>query len=206
MKNWGVIALVICLGGCAYAVKPVSMPAVNIYSSYDDKIPGTWFIVPDKDIQDIDREISPSSYLCSAHTYPVQIGSALAISVTRTMRAIFENTIIRNSLPTRAELVDSGARGAVRIKLETFEPRVRCQAGFWSGTCTASADIEFGVIVSGQNGRLFASSAGDSVTVDGDAGGACEGAADVLAESISRSAKEALERMAERLSNTPKLR
>jgi len=206
-KLLGVAALsTVLLGGCSYAVKPVSMPAVNIYSSYDEKIPGTWFIVLDEDMRNIDREISASSHVCSAHKYPINVGDAIATSVNRTMRSVFENTLERKSMPTNQELTEAGAKGTVLVKLDTFEPRVRCSMGFWSGSCTGSADIEFGVIVRGKDGKLFATSVGDSATVDGDSGGACEGVANILSESISKSVKEALERMGERLSNSPKLR
>ena len=201
-----VIALVLFLGGCSYAVKPVSMPAMNIYSSYDEKIPGTWVVVIDQDMENISREIRTSSYVCSAHKYPINVGDAIATSVKRTMRSVFENTIDRTSMPTNEELIALRANGTVLVKLDTFEPRLRCSQGFWSVLCTGSADIEFGVIVRGRNGKLFATSVGDSAIIDGDGGGACQGGANVLSEAISKSVKEALERMGERLSNSPKLR
>jgi hypothetical protein len=200
------IVFSLLLGGCSYAVKPVSMPAVNIYSSYEDKIPGTWIIVIDEGMENISREISTSSYACSAHKYPINAGGAIATSVKRTMRSIFENTIEQNTMPTKVELERQNASGVVLVKLDSFEPRVRCSAGFWSMSCTGSADVEFGIIVRGQSGKLLATSVGDSATVDGDGGGACEGAANVLSEAISKSVKEALERMGERLSNSPRIR
>jgi hypothetical protein len=194
------------LSGCAYSVKPISMPAVNIYSSYDDKIPGTWIIIIDDSAKNVLREIRASSHVCSAHTYPIYFGDAITTSINRTMHSVFENTIERTNMPTFEELQQIGAKGIVLVKMDTFEPRLRCSMGFWSGTCTASSDIGFGIIVRRQHEKLFAASVGGSKTIDGDSGNACEGAVSILSESISKSVREALERMAERLSNSPKLR
>ncbi len=202
----GLFLYVLIFSGCAYNVKPISMPALQIYSSYDEKIPGTWVVIIDDSAKNVVREISASSYVCSAHKYPINIGDTIAISIKRTMDSIFENVIERSNMPTSDELQQIDAQGTVLVKMDTFEPRLRCSMGFWSGSCTASTDIEFGVIVRGQQGRLFATSVSDSATTDGDSGVACEGAANVLGESISKSVREALERMGERLSNSPKLR
>ena len=202
----GLFFYVVILSGCAYNVKPVSMPALNIYSSYDEKIPGTWVVVIDDSAKNVVREISASSHVCSAHKYPINVGDTIATSIKRTMDSIFENVIERVNMPSSDELQQIDAEGTVLVKMDTFEPKLRCSMGFWSGSCTASTDIEFGVIVRGQQGKLFATSVGDSATTDGDSGGACAGAANVLAESISKSVREALERMGERLSNSPKLR
>ncbi len=202
----GLLLYVLILSGCAYNVKPISMPALQIYSSYDEKIPGTWVVVIDDSAKNVVRDISAASYVCSAHKYPINTGNTIATSIKRTMDSIFENVIERTNMPTSAELQRIDAKGTVLVKMDTFEPRLHCSMGFWSGSCTASTDIEFGVIVRGQQGKLFATSVGDSATTDGNSGGVCEGAANVLSESISKSVREALERMGERLSNSPKLR
>ena len=210
-KFLGVLGvLVLFLGGCSYAVKPVSMPAVNTYSSYDEKIPGTWVVVIDEDMKNISREIRTTSYVCSAHKFSINIGDAIATSVKRTMRIIFENTVDRTNIPTKEELKALGANGSILIKLDTFEPRVRCSRFLvcvvYGISWYRSADIEFGVIVRGENRKLLTTSVDGSAVVGGDGGVACEGAANVLAEAISKSVKKALERIGERLSNSPRLR
>jgi len=197
---------VVMFSGCAYNIKPVAMPALNIYSSYDERIPGTWVVVIDDSAKNVVREIRASTWACSGPKYPINVGDSIATSIKRTMDSIFENVIERAYTPSYDELQQIDAKGTVLVKMDRFEPRLRCSVVFWSGSCTASTDIEFGVIVRGQQGKLFATSVGDSATTDGDSGSFCGGAASVLSESISKSVREALERMGERLSNCPKLR
>ncbi len=196
----------VVLSSCSYAVRPVSAPAVNIYSSYDEKIPGTFVVVIDDSVTHISREIKPSGRICSAYKYPISVGDSMALSVMGTLRSVFENIIEQSTLPTSEDLIKMDARGSILIKMERFDSKVRCSQGFMSASCTATSDIEFGVRVRGVNRKLFATSVGDSATVDGDAGGACEDIANLLSESISKSVKEALERLGERLSNSSRLR
>jgi hypothetical protein len=94
----------------------------------------------------------------------------------------------------------------VFVRLDTFSPRLSCSPGFWQGYCTASADISLGVTVTGPEGKLFASSVGSSRSADGDAGQACDGGAQVLSRAIELTMRDTMERMAERLSASTKLR
>jgi hypothetical protein len=197
------ILIMLLMGGCTYVVKSEPVKVRNIYSSFDDKIPGTWIIVTDKDMESISRVIGTSGNVCSAHKYPVIVNDAIALSVKQTMKAVFENTLEKTNMATNEELSDLNARGNVFIRLVTFEPRVRC---FLSGSCSGEADIEFEVTVKDQNEKLFATVVGDSATFDGDCSVGCGCVADVLSEAISKSLEEALERMAEKLLNSHVIR
>ena len=73
-------------------------------------------------------------------------------------------------------------------------------------TCTAHADVAFGITVRGMAGILFSTAGGGTKSADGDAGGACEAVAGLVANAIELATRDALERMAERISNSPKLR
>lgn len=194
------------LTSCAYQVQPTSAPAMNVYSSYAEEIPGTWFLVMDESLGNVSREIKPASYVCSANRYPISVGDAIKTSVSTTLDSVFENVVERSSMPTREELIDGKSHGTVLVKLDTFDSAVRCQEGFWTGSCTANTDIKFGVIVNGVDGRLFGTSVGGTAIADGDSGAACEGAASVISDSISKSLRDSLERMGERLSNSVQLR
>ena len=69
------------------------------------------------------------------------------------------------------------------------------------------ADIGFEFSVRDRENKLILSSAvSASRSSDGEAGGACEGGATSLSEAISKAFREALERYAERVSNSTKLR
>lgn len=194
------------LSGCAYNVQPSSTQAVNIYTTYDQKIKGKWILVMDPSLKDVNKQVKPSSYVCGAHTYPVATGDSLATSVKRTMLAVFEDVVEQNSLPPADALAAAGAKGTILVRLEDFTPKLTCSMGFWSGTCTAQADIGFGVTVRIGSESVLSTQVMGSKSADGDAGGACSGGSAVLAEGITKSTRDALERLAERVSNSQRLR
>lgn len=194
------------VSGCAYNVQPVSTKAINIYSSYDSKVPGQYAVVLDDSIRHVNREIKPVSHVCSAHTYPIALGESIAISVKHTLDSVFEQTVEQSTMPSSETMKRLGLRGVVLVKMDDFSPRLSCSMGFWSGTCSGSTDMSFGINIRGTTGTLLSTSASGSRTFDGDSGGSCEGGANVLSESITRAAKDALERLAERISNSPRLR
>ena len=45
------------------------------------RIPGTVVLVRDDSIKNVSQEIKPSSFICSAHTFPIRLGSALSQSI-----------------------------------------------------------------------------------------------------------------------------
>ena len=207
MKNAALyaIGLATLVTGCAYNVAPTTAPAVNVYSSYDSKIPGTWVLVVDPSTE-FQREIKPSTYVCSAHKYPFGSGDTIKSSITQTMENVFEEIVMRSAAPTSEEIKQNSLAGVVIVRLDSFQPRLACQQGFWSASCSATADMSFGVEINGVDGRLLGTSVGSSKTHDGDAGGACGDAANVFAEAYRLALKDSLERMAERVANAPKLR
>ncbi len=199
------LTIAVALSGCAYNVAPTAAPAVNVYSSYDSKIAGTWVLVVDPSAE-FQREIKPSTYVCSAHKYPFSAGDTIKSSITQTMGNVFHEVVTRSSAPTAEEIKANSLAGVVIVRLDSFQPRLACQQGFWSATCTATADLSFGIEVNGPDGRMLGTSVGSSKTFDGDAGGACGDAANVFAEAYRLALKDSLERMAERVANAPKLR
>jgi hypothetical protein len=191
---------------CAYNVQPVSTKAVNLYSAYEDKIPGNYALIIDNSVRNVNREIAPVSYVCSAHRYPITVGDSLAISVKQTLESVFEHVTEQSTLPSNESLSKLGLNGTILVKLDDFSPRILCTQGFFQGTCTASTDLSFGVTVRALDKTLLATAASGSKTADGGAGGACGGGAEVIADSSTRATRDALERLAERLSNSPRLR
>lgn len=207
MKIIGLLlAIAVLSAGCAYTVQPAATKAVNIHTSYDTKVPGKFAVVFDDGIRSVNREIRPASHFCGAHTYPVSLGDSIHVSLQRTLALVFEDIVKKPSMPTADTMARLGIRGAVLVRMDNFSPRLVCSMGFWSGTCTATTEISFGVSIRGSGGTMFGTSASGSNTFDGDAGAACGGGAVVLSESITRATRDALERMAERVSNSPRLR
>jgi len=202
-----IIALALtAMSACSYNVQPTSAPAVNVYSSYDEKIPGNWAVVIDEDTTVINREISPSSYVCSAHNYPFSTGNTMTVSIQRTMSQIFEETVNRSMIPSIDEMTKSMMDGYVFVRLDSFSPRLSCSTGWWSAKCTSTVDLSFGIEAREVNGDKFATSVGSTKSFDGDGGGACGEASSILAEAYRLALKDAMERLAERASNSTRLR
>lgn len=206
MRLVAAVVMAVLASGCAYKVTPMSARAVNIYSSHDDKVPGRYGLVIDPSVQQVHRVVTPMSHVCAAHSYPVHMDDALAQSVRHTMEMVFEEVTDLQVAPLSANYGETGMAGYAVVKLDEFRPRVTCSPGFWSVTCSATTEVIFAVSVRGPGGLLLSTSAGGSKTVDGSGGQYCDGAAVVLSESIERATRDALERLAERVSSSNKLR
>lgn len=201
-----IFGVVVLFSGCAYNVQPQVSAATNIYSSYSEKIPGRYVVVIDSSMNDIHRDIKASSYVCSGPTYPIDMGNVLAASIMGTLDQVFHETIEQSDMPTAEMLKRLDSVGTVFVRLDDFSPRLTCTQGFWSGNCTADTDITFGVQVRDPNGMIYATSVDSEKSSSGDAGQACNGGATVLERSIKKATRDAMNRMAERLSNSDRLR
>lgn len=177
-----------------------------MYSSYDDPIEGRWAVIVDESTTQFMREVSPSSYVCSAHDYPLDTGDSITQSLRITMARIFEETEVRKDLPSTDEMIYGGFDGYVLVRLDTFSPRMSCSAGFWSSKCTATVDMSFGIEAKEVEGERFATSVGSTKAYDGDAGMYCGDGAGILAEAYKLALKDSMERLAERASNSRRLR
>lgn len=195
------------MSGCAYNVAPTTAPAINVYSSYEQKVPGKWAVVLDESVRTVRRDIKPATYICSAHSYPLDAGSALSSSVRKTLEQVIGETVLRDAIPNPQSMKSEGITGSVFVKLDEFHARLACQQGFWSGTCNSTVDISIGSILRNSDGQvLLSTSAGSSRTADGSAGGACSDAGAAMAEATSRAMKDTMERLAEKIANSNTLR
>jgi hypothetical protein len=208
-KGSTMLAIIACLllSSCAYSVPMTISPAVNVYSGYDDKIPGTVVLVMDDSLRNIHDDIAPTSYFCSAHKFPIIMGTALTASIEETTSALFENVAEENNLPTQRELMGLNARGTVFVRLKRFSAKIRFSQGFWSSSADASSELVLDVTVRDVNNRsLMVTSVGGERSADGDAGSYCKNGANVLSDSISKTIEDTMERYAERISNSEKIR
>jgi hypothetical protein len=200
------ILAALSLAGCAYKVEPQAQPAVNIYTTYEDKLPGNYVFVADDSLKNVKREVKPSSYVCSAMSYPTDIGPSLVASLNSTLQKVADNVQVAETGVSVEKISADSQQRVVFVRLDSFSPRLSCSPGFFEGYCTASADMSLGVTVTGPGGRLFSSSVGSSRTADGGSGSACDGGAKVLSQAIELTMRDTMERMAERLSASTKLR
>lgn len=193
--------------GCAYSVATKVEPAVNIYSSHDEKMPGSVVLVMDNDVKSVAQSVKASTFLCSAHTFPVNMSDALALSIRKTTEQIFETVMEENSFPSAEQMAAAQNRGIIYVKLNRFSPRISFASGFWSSSAHASADLVLDVTVKDFNNKnLMVTAVSGSRNADGDGGGNCSGGANVLSEAISQTIRDTMERLAERLANSEKIR
>ncbi len=205
----GIIALaaVAALGSaCTHQVLPQVSAARTLYSSYDEKIPGQFALLLDGSLRALDQQIRPSTASCGASYFPVVAGDVLAASTAQTMEEIFEDVWLREQPPPDWELRIRKMGGVVFVKLDEFEPRLRCAGGAFFPSCIATTELSLGIRVSGPDGTLLGASVSGDGRAEGDAGWLCRDAAEILAESIDEAIRETLERAAERVSNSERVR
>lgn len=202
-----IVLLACIITGCSYKVPTDVSPAVNIYSSYEDIISGKFYIVLENNLLNVQREIKPSSYVCSAHSFPINAGNAFANSAQETIQHIFSEVVLLDSMPTVEYFHEHGGDGVVIVGLKRFEPRIRFVQGFWSNTAIANSDLVFEITVKDKSGNtVLNTTAGGSHTSEGEGGSFCSEGSDLLSQNLHESTREAMERLAERLSNSLKVR
>ena len=201
--------VVMCGGmtGCGYKTTVNTVSGINVYSSYEEKIPGRFALVVDSQPELLTKKVKASSFTCSAHNFPVALSNTFESSIYEATKSIFEEVATRVTIPSKEEMSKDELSGYILVKATHFEPKVTFIPGFFSGNVSTSADIGFEFSVRDRENKLILSSAvSASRSSDGEAGGACEGGATSLSEAISKAFREALERYAERVSNSTKLR
>lgn len=193
--------------GCAYTVQSSVSPAVNIYTAYEDKIPGTVVLVLDDSINNITMEVVPSSHTCSAHKFILNLESSLALSVHKTTESIFENVVTGKNISPKESAEKSDFDGIIIVKLNRLYPTISFSQTFWSSHAVATCDIVLDVVVKDKQGKnIISTTLGGSRSAQGEGGGFCEKGANVLSNAVSLCIRDAMERYAERLSNSEKIR
>lgn len=204
------LAMVVMCGGmtgCGYKTTVNTISGINVYSSYEEKIPGRFALVVDSQPDLLTKKVKASSFTCSAHNFPVELSNTFEASIYESTKSIFEEVITRVTIPSKEEMFKDDLSGYILVKATHFEPKITFIPGFFSGNVSTSADIGFEFSIRNKDNKLILNSAvSASRSSDGEAGGACEGGASSLSEAISKAFREALERYAERVSNSTKLR
>ncbi len=204
MKTIIVLAsLWVVLYGCSYTVPATTAPAENIYSFQDYKIQGPVVLVIDEDLKNIERKVRPSSSPCSGYKYPVKMESSFADSIRKTTEEIFTQVLERNTLPTKEELKEKNGQGTIYVKLNRFKPALWVSNGTALANCEIVLDV---VIIDSNDNDLLLTTVSGARFSEGDSGGFCKKAAAILSDAIFLSLRETMERYAERISNSEKIR
>ena len=193
--------------GCSYKAPVESVQNINVYSSYEGKIRGTFDLIVNIDPGLAKRDIKPTSYICGLHHYPVDVQAPVKSSVYSATEKIFEQINERSDIPSTERMASEDKAGYIIVRLKEFEPSISFTPGFFTDTAHASCESGLEVeIRDRQNRKVFETAVSGNRSSTGDGGLQCGGGADVLADAVRKSFREALERYAERLSNTAKLR
>ena len=198
IRMFSLLAISYVLTGCFqaqyYVTRPDPIEEIDIQMLSGDKIPGTWLYVIDDSVATASRQIKASSHACSLHIYPVDAGDSILSSVSNVMGQIFENTLLRETLPKPGVVVDDGLSGTIYVGLDNFDPKFYCFIAQKEGYCNAKTDLSLSVIVvtypDGKKKSIHASSQKISV---GNSGEMCVGASDVIAKSVRDTIKAVLE-------------
>ena len=196
-----IVAVSLC--ACTYEVKTTAAPALNVYSSYGEKLAGKYALLVQSDI--MTKTVEPSSNNCGPHDYPIDARAAFKQSAIQTFTQLVETVETVEKALTAAELTDGQYNGLIVVRAEEYDPRLTFIPGFWSAHASSTVDMSASLLVDGPNGRLLGTKASESRTVESEASG-CGSGADSLARANSKAMAALLDRLAERFSNEPRLR
>lgn len=185
--------------GCTYSanVAPTSAAAAEILPNRTINRSASIYVAPE--LSSIMRTAQPS-YVCSAHTFPVNAGPAIQSSILSTNEAAFSGIIPGGTRST-------GAPGAYRhivFDLESFNPRLDFTETFASGRALANAELLMRVTVLDERNnpilRTVVSGQGSS-----ERDGFCPVGAQALQEATSLAIRRALENYVFRVINSQQI-
>lgn len=190
---------------CTYQSAVQVAPAFDVYTSYDDVIPGDWYLyVNAEDLQD--QNVRFSGFNCSAHTYPIDVSETFSQSAVRTVGNIVENVTLVDNPVSSPEIERNGYAGQIMMNGQELDADLIYHAGFWTSNAEAQVDITLTVVVDGQGERLLGTTVSGDAEATRDAGSFCGGGAEALGEAASEAVRDTLQRAAESIGNAPRIR
>lgn len=193
--------------GCTYKAPVDSIKSVNVYSAYEEKVPGNFAIIVETDESLFNKTVSPSSYQCGAHDFDLEFASSFVASVKEANAGIFESVASRTTIPTVAEMEKDSLSGYVLIQGKFFEPRITFIPGFFSARSNATVNIGFDYSVRDKHNKLIVTgTVSGERSYEGEAGAFCSSGTDTLMQATQKAMRDVLERYGERISNSEKLR
>lgn len=196
--------IALATSGCAYKAEPIATPALNVVTSFSQKVPGSWLLYADG--SRLTENVRSSDFQCSAHTFPLDFSTSFSSAVRQTLANVIERPIDAEEQVPGDRAKSQGARGTITIRGETIQSRLRVVPGFWSANIVSEVDISAAVIVDGPSGRLFGKTVDGRGKGDTPAGFACAGGAESLKMAAEQAEKELLRRLGEELGNAERLR
>jgi hypothetical protein len=193
------LALSLLLGGCTYnaQVSPSSSAAGEILPSRKIAYPTSYFV--DTELASLNRDAS-EGYSCSAHKFPVSVGPAISSSIRSVNDSAFEQVAEGGT----ASQAGDGVERHLVFQLDSFEPRLRFEPGFFQGTAVANVELVLKVTVYDKTGNALVRT---RITGSGygEMDGGCGAGAEALGIAANQAVKRTMESYVDRVINAQQI-
>lgn len=203
-KRFAITAMLPFLSSCAYQVATDIKPNFATYTAYDEKIRGSAAVYVDASRARSDVKVT--GLACSAHKFPVDVEKDVTSAVVGTLGNLIENVQRVNAPLTRQQMEERGFNAMIIVKVEDMDIDLFVIPGFWSADMRSEAELVLGVKADTKQGRQVGSTFSGRGKATTNAGGACEGGATAIGQALEEATKEALAELAEKISNSERLR
>jgi hypothetical protein len=192
------------LAGCAYKAAPVDAASYSVVTSFSEKVHGKWLLAVNADA--LNQDVKPSTFVCSAHNFPLQLSGVYVTSVAETLRNVFDQIELVPAPIPGDQVRKRGANGIIVVRGEEVRPRLDIQPGFWSANMKTQVVVVASVYADGPKGRVFGTTVEGQGIADAEAGMMCEGGAKSLTDAASTAIRDSVRKIAEALGNSDRVR
>ena len=201
-----IIIAMAALVRCTYQAAVDISPSLDVYSSYDNRIPGTWALTVDA--REFDgQEADVEGLNCSFHKYPVNAGDAFTQSAVGTFRNLVEGVQMLDEPLTAEGLARSDDfTGQIIIDADDLDAEIVMIEGFWKSRMKAEVEMSASVVAISPEGRLFGRSLNAEGEGQADAGVACGGGGKATQEATEQTIEDLLQEIGEAVTNSPRIR
>jgi len=196
--------MAVALGACTFKSNVGVNAAYNVYSNYENKVPGKWAFFADGS-RLFDKDVDVLGIACFANTYPLDARNSFEQSAFRTFSNLVEEIQQVNSPIAANQLARLGYHGQIIVKSESMKAEMSVSPGFWSSTLKGEVDITASVSAMTQKGRILGATASQEGETKTD-GVWCATLTKALGPAASESIKRVLTILGERFTSSPRVR
>lgn len=191
------------LSACTYQVERTATEPAPIVSAYADKVPGKWALLVDAD--KATAALQASGPRCSQSDYPLDFTKSFKETAIATFRQVTQDVRLFDHELSRAELQSQNFTGTITVRLTDLRAKVDV-AGLVDGRADAHTEIDATVLVVKGGTRMVDASETGIGDAGGDAGLACGGTADEIAEASDKAEQDIVRKLAEQFANSHDVR
>ncbi len=208
MRNSTIVVLLLALAtvsACTHAGSVKVKAAYDVYSNYEDKVPGRWaFSSNGSDF--VTDNVEMDSFHCSAHNFPLDAKQAFETSALQTFTNLVEEIDLVKNPISAAKLTASGFKGQVIVNSKDMKADIGFIPGFFMATAKSNVDLTATMQVIGPSGQLIGTTTSDDGKAKSEAGFVCEGGSEAISDAASEAIQRTLGRLGERFSSSDRVR